>query len=141
MDTVTKGRDFEEKVYQKLKEIHKCTFNKYSKIPIGNPPKLHKFDLVSEDKSIIVECKDNNWSKTDEVPSGKIATMLKEILHFNKGPKDTKNILVLRKYYSEKRKKTLGDYFVSKYKYLLEGITVMELDIENMKLEEIFPND
>ena len=41
-------------------------------IPIGKPPKDHKFDLVSEDEEIIGECKNYSWTETGNIPSAKM---------------------------------------------------------------------
>ena len=148
MDTVNQGKDFEEKVRLKLEELYKTRFNIYSKnnpdlviLTVGNPPKRRKFDIVSEDKSIVVECKDNNWSETEKIPSGKIATILKEVLYFSKMTKNanTKKIIVLKYYYNESRKQTLADYFIKTYKHLLEDIIIMELNVQNMELKQKFP--
>ena len=144
MDTVSKGKDFEDKVIQKLKEMFNCDFNDSNSRPdlitfkIGDPAKPHKFDGVSCDRNIVVECKDNDWSITGKVPSGKLRTILSEVLYLSKLPKDIKKIIVLRKYFNEKYNTTLGKYFVNKYGHLMSGITVMELDTDNMELEQIF---
>ena len=139
MITINKSKDFEEKVKIKLEDSYKVKFTSKS-ILIGNPPKNHKFDLVSEDNKIIVECKDNSWSKTNKTPHGKIKSMLTDILYFLKGPKDSQKILVLKRYYNEKLKETLAEHFVRINKHLLEGIEILELDVENMNMIQRFPN-
>jgi hypothetical protein len=50
------GKDFEFSVRLALEKLYKMNFSEKS-INIGNPPKLHKFDAVSEDGSIVAECK------------------------------------------------------------------------------------
>jgi hypothetical protein len=67
-----KGKDFEEKARQILGQRYKTKFRKQS-INIGNPPKPHNFDLVSDDGTIIVECKNYSWTETGNVPSAKMA--------------------------------------------------------------------
>ena len=42
------------------------------KIPIGDPAKDHKFDIVSGDNSIAIECKCYTWTVTGNVPSAKM---------------------------------------------------------------------
>lgn len=139
MITINKGKDFEEKVKTKLEDKYKVKFSSKF-ILIGNPPKNHKFDLVSEDNKIIIACKDNSWSRTNQPPHGKIKSMLTDILYFLKASKDSQKILVLRRYHNEKLKETLAEYFVRINKHLLEGIQVLELDVENMNIIERFPN-
>ena len=143
MSTVTKGKEFEEKASKKLIKLYQFNFNNASinsdlvTFQVGNPPKPHKFDLVSEDKSIVVECKDNNWSKTNKIPSGKLATILKEVLYLSKIPKNIKKIIVLKKYYNQNLNETLAEYFVRMYGHLLDDIVLMELEVENDNLKNL----
>ena len=50
------GKDFEFSVRLALEKLYKMNFSEKS-INLGDPPKLHKFDAVSEDGSIVAECK------------------------------------------------------------------------------------
>ena len=57
------GKDFEFSVRLALEKLYKMNFSEKS-INIGNPPKLHKFDAVSEDGSIVAECKSYTWTES-----------------------------------------------------------------------------
>jgi len=131
-----KGKDFEEKTCQILKQRYKTNFHKQS-IKIGNPPKAHDFDLVSDDGSIIVECKNYSWTETGNVPSAKMAFINEAVLYFSHAPIEAKKIIVLREDHHPKRKESLAEYYVKKNYHLLNGISVMELDIDRMILKEI----
>ena len=104
-----KGRDFEEKVSQALEERYKTSFKKRS-INIGVPPKAHNFDLVSEDGTIIVECKNYSWTETGNIPSAKTAFLNEAVLYLSHAPVDSKRIIVLRKDNHPKRKESLAEY-------------------------------
>lgn len=41
-------------------------------IPIGNPAKLHKFDIVEVTGKVVVECKCYSWTVSGNVPSAKM---------------------------------------------------------------------
>lgn len=44
-------------------------------VSIGRSAKNHKFDCVSEDGEIVVECKTYIWTDTGNVPSAKLMGM------------------------------------------------------------------
>ena len=80
-------------------------------IKIGNPPKSHSFDLVSEDTSIIVECKNYSYTETGNIPSAKMAFINEAVLYLSHAPKTAKKIIVLREEYHPKRKDSLAKYY------------------------------
>ena len=132
-----KGRDFEEKVGQALAEKYKTSFEKRS-IDIGMPPKAHIFDLVSEDGTIIVECKNYSWGKNN--PSAKFSTLNEAVLYLSHAPEDSKKIIVLRKDNHPKKKESLAEYYVRTYFHLLNEVMIMELDIKNMIIKVVGRN-
>ncbi|TES93511.1 MAG: hypothetical protein E3J87_02140 [Candidatus Cloacimonadota bacterium] len=132
-----KGKAFELKVSEALKKKYKKSFSEKA-IEIGHSPKKHKFDLVSEDEKIFVECKSLSWTKTDNVPSGKISTINEAVLFLaNIKKRQIKRIIVLRKDWSRKKKTSLSHYYVDHYSHLLKGIIVLEYNLNTKKLEEI----
>ena len=131
-----KGKYFEEKVRQALRGIYKTDFSKQS-ITIGKPPKAHYFDLVSEDKSVIVECKNYSWTEAGNVPSAKMAFINEAVLYLSHAPKGVKKIIVLRRDNHPRTKESLAEYYVRTRYHLLEEICVMELDTDNMILKEV----
>lgn len=135
-NNVKKGKEFEESVRQVLNERYKIEFTQQS-INIGNPAKAHKFDLVSKDKNIIVECKNYSWTETGNAPSAKTAFLNEAVLYLSHAPKNTKKIIVLRRDNHLKRKESLAEYYVRTYYHLLDEVIIMELDIHNMTLKEI----
>ena len=65
------GRKFQEFVQTILKEKYNTYFEQEAAIPIGRPPKEHKFDLANADRSIVAECKCYTWTDSGNVPSAK----------------------------------------------------------------------
>ena len=55
-----------------LKEKYNTYFEQEAAIPIGRPPKEHKFDLANADRSIVAECKCYTWTDSGNVPSAKL---------------------------------------------------------------------
>lgn len=131
-----KGKDFESQAGISLKNKYGQFFDKKS-INIGNPPKAHIFDLVSEDGIIIAECKNYSWTNTGNIPAAKNAVLNEAVLFLLHTPVNSKKIIILRKDRHPKRRETYAEYYVRTYFHLLNDITVMELDVDSMKLKEI----
>ncbi len=68
------GEHFKLLTQQLLTEFYGKEFTKEKAVNIGNPPKAHRFDLVSKDESLTVECKCYNWTKGANPPSAKMST-------------------------------------------------------------------
>ena len=130
------GSEFEKVVRKALEYKLKVKFYSQS-ISIGNPPKPHSFDAVSEDRKIIAECKSYTWTKTGNVPSAKLATLNETILYLSKAPNDSEKIIVLKRDLHETKKESLAEYFVRLHYHLLEDICVMEYDRANKVLNII----
>lgn len=73
-------RDFAKPILEK--EL-KTKLEPEQKIDIGNPMKEHAFDLASQDKSIVIECKRYTWINSDKKPNGKISTLNEAVLYFS----------------------------------------------------------
>ena len=130
------GRDFEKLVKKVLERKYQTKFSEQP-FNIGNPPKEHYFDLVSEDRNIIVECKNYSWTKACNVPSAKMAFISEAILLLSYTPKDIEKMIILRRDVSGKSGESLAEYYYRTHKHLLNDIKLMELDIDNLKLKEI----
>jgi len=130
------GKDFEFSVRLALEKLYKMHFLEKS-INIGNPSKSHKFDAVSENGSIVAEYKSYTWTESGNIPSAKMATLNEAILYLSNIPKGIKKIIVLKKDYCSKRKISLAEYYFKTHNHLLQNITILELDLENMILNFI----
>ena len=96
------------------------------KIPIGNPPKDHKFDIVSSDNRIAIECKCYTWTETGNVPSAKMGFCNEAAFYLSFLPDTYEKYIVMAYSWHEKRKKTLAQYYYETDRHLLNDIKVAE---------------
>lgn len=76
------GRKFQETVRVILKEKYNACFEQEVAIPIGHPPKEHKFDLANGDRTIVAECKCYTWTDSGNVPSAKLMGLDEAVFYF-----------------------------------------------------------
>ena len=117
-------RDFAKPILEK--EL-KTELEPEQKIDIGNPMKEHAFDLASQDKSIVIECKRYTWINSDKKPNGKIATLNEAVLYFSFLDENVQKILCLMKSEHPERKETLAEYYGNTYKHLLRDVIIYEV--------------
>lgn len=135
-----KGRDFEVAVACALEKKFGVPFA-MRKIPIGNPPKGHNFDLVSTDGSIVAECKNYSWTETGNVPSAKMGFVNEAVFYLQHLPGEVELHVILRKDVSERRKETLAEYYYRTNRHLLGKVGVSELDMATGELRSISGED
>lgn len=119
----------EKRLHHKAFEYRVANYldNKFSKrffsqsLQVG-PNKFHKFDLVSEDKNTVVECKSYTWTESGNFPSAKISTSVEAIFYFSRIVAD-KKILVFQDDIND-RGESLVDIFVRRYDGVLDDIEV-----------------
>jgi len=99
-------------------------------IPIGSPLidpseyKNHKFDVVSEDQFIVIECKRHTWTKSMKVPSAKIRSANEAAFYLSLLKGEHKKLIVMLKDYNPNRKETLAEYYYRTNEHLLGDIVV-----------------
>ena len=113
------GAEFQTKAAKKLEEHFKVKFIEEVKIPIGCPPKDHKFDCVSENKEIVAECKCYTWTDSGNSPSAKLSKLNEAAFYMSFLPKITKKIIVMSKADHISKKETLAEYYFRLYRHLL----------------------
>ena len=104
---------------------------------IGNPPKAHKFDLVSKDKSVVVECKCYSWTAGKNSPSAKLSTLNEAVLYLKLLTGFCVKVIVMTKVVHPSRNETLAEYYMRRYNFVLEGITLIEVDVDNQVIRVI----
>ncbi len=124
------GRKFQELVQMILKEKYNTYFEQEAAIPIGRPPKDHKFDLANTDRSIVAECKCYTWTESENVPSAKLMGLNEAVFYFGFLPDGTKKILCIKKAVSHGKSETLAEYYVRVHGHLLRDISVFEISDE-----------
>ena len=117
-------RDFAKPILEK--EL-KTKLEPEQKIDIGNPMEEHAFDLASQDKSIVIECKRYTWINSDKKPNGKIATLNEAVLYFSFLDYNVQKILCLMESKCPEREETLAEYYVHTYGHLLRDVIVYEI--------------
>ena len=124
------GKAFQNKVQAKAQESFGKHFIQECPVLIGNPPKEHRFDLVSEDHLIIIECKSYTWTKSWNVPSAKLAALDEAILYMRCIIPSciARKIIIMERSFNKITGETLAEYFVRRKGHLLADIEVMELD-------------
>ena len=121
------GRKFQEFVQTILKEKYNTYFEQEAAIPIGRPPKEHKFDLANADRSIVAECKCYTWTDSGNVPSAKLMGLDEAVFYFGFLPSGTKKLLCMKKAVFRGKQETLAEYYVRTHGHLLEDVSVIEI--------------
>lgn len=121
------GRKFQEFVQTILKEKYYTYFEQEAAIPIGRPPKEHKFDLANADRSIVAECKCYTWTDSGNVPSAKLMGLDEAVFYFGFLPSGTKKLLCMKKAVFRGKHETLAEYYVRAHGHLLEDVSVIEI--------------
>ena len=125
------GKEFQDFVQTLAEKKFKKKFVQEQVVRIGLPPKGHKFDLVSEDGTIIIECKRHTWTDGGNVPSAKIAVLDEAILYMRSVPYYARKIIAMIEAHDPtgKRKESLAEYFVDKHGHLLADIEIWEVSL------------
>ena len=121
------GRKFQEYVKIVLEKKFKTEFNLEAAIPIGDPPKDHKFDLANKDRTIVAECKCYTWTDSGNVPSAKLMGLDEAVFYFSFLPSETRKILCMKKTEYPGKTETLAEYYVRVHGHLLRDVTVYEI--------------
>ena len=127
------GAAFQEKVAAWFTENCRREFVQEKKIAIGEPPKDHKFDIVAEDNSIVVECKCYTWTISGNVPSAKMGFANEAAFYLSFLPNRCEKYIVMLRASHEKRNETLAEYYYRTNKHLLGNTKVAEFDPESNK--------
>ena len=122
------GRNFQKTVLEWARDYYETDFLEESVVNIGNPPRPHKFDIVSKDSKIIIECKCYTWTTGGNVPSAKLSILDEAVLYLRCTPISTKKIIAMKFDWNEKKQKSLAEYFCDKKNHLLDDVMVVEID-------------
>lgn len=122
------GAEFQTQVANWLRNHYGKDFELEKKIPIGDPPKDHKFDIVSSDNTIAVECKRYTWTESGNVPSAKMGFTNEAAFYLSFLPDSFEKYIVMLKSFHEKRQETLAEYYYRTNRHLLRSVKVAEYD-------------
>ena len=127
-DNPKNGADFQLAVQDYFIRTHESDFELEKKIPIGNPPKNHKFDIVSSQKMIVIECKRYTWTETGNVPSAKMGFTNEAAFYLSFLPDTYEKYIVMLKSNHPKRSESLADYYFRTNRHILGKTKVAEYD-------------
>ena len=103
------------------------------KIAIGYYPEElmeHKFDLVSADGSIAVECKRYTWTETGNVPIAKMGFCNEAAFYLSFLPDNVDKYIVMLESKHPKHDETLAEYYYRMNRHLLGKTKVAEYNPE-----------
>jgi len=128
--------EFEAQMAQDFGKMFNKTFKK-KRILVG-PNKYHEFDLVSEDTTIVIECKSYKWTKGSNLPSAKISTAIEALFYLSR-IMARKKILVFQEDYDEKGN-SLVDIFIRGYDGIMDDVEIYRYEInENEVQDQVVP--
>ena len=130
------GRAFELAVIKWFENEYGKAFKHNGVFEIGNPPKAHRFDVVSEDKTVVAECKCYTWTETGNMPSAKMGFVNEAVFYLSFIP-NADTYIVMKKAQHPRRKETLAEYYYRTYRHLLGNTRVLEFDAEEKATREI----
>lgn len=123
------GKRFQLEVKRWFIENKGHAFILEKKIGIGNPPKLHSFDIADEDGTTVIECKCYTWTETGNVPSAKMGFTNEAAFYLSWLPNDIEKVIVMLKATHPTRRETLAEYYYRTNRHMLGKIKVMEFDL------------
>lgn len=124
------GAVFQEKAAEFLSRKYNKEFVLEKKIAIGFPSKEHKFDIVSADGSIAVECKRYTWTETGNVPSAKMGFCNEAAFYLSFLPDNVDKYIVMLESRHPKHDETLAEYYYRMNRHLLGKTKVAEYNPE-----------
>ena len=128
------GAIFQQQVKNWFQNHFETSFELEKKIPIGDPPKEHKFDIVDADGSIAIECKRYTWTETGNVPSAKMGFTNEAAFYLSLLPSHFDKYIVMLKSHHSKRRESLAEYYYRMNKHLLGKIIVAEYNPDTDEL-------
>jgi len=131
------GKLFQNMSAKLLTKYYNKEFMPEVAINIGNPPKSRNFDLVSKDNSVVVECKCYSWTQSNNNPSAKMATLNEAVLYFTLLDGAYEKVIVMKKSIHPTRNETLAEYYLRTYRFVLQGITLLEIDVDTQTINVI----
>ena len=139
-DNPKNGADFQRQVLEWFRKNYDSDFELEKKIPIGNPAKDHKFDIVDTSGTIAIECKRYTWTETGNVPSAKMGFTNEAAFYLSFLPETYEKYIVMLKSHHPKRTESLAEYYYRTNRHLLGKTKVAEFDPEQNELRIVGQN-
>jgi hypothetical protein len=123
---VQRGRQLQATARRILETLFGEPFDAEALIPIGSPPKPHRFDLASRSRGVVCECKAFTWTATGNVPSAKISTLREVAQYLSALPAETIKVVAMMRSQRSTPTESLAEYFCRLNAHVLGGIRVLE---------------
>ena len=136
-DNPINGAMFQREVQEWFIKHFGAGFELETKISIGNPPKEHKFDIVSIEKKIAIECKRYTWTESGNVPSAKMGFTNEAAFYLSFLPDSYEKYIVMSFSFNEKKRESLAEYYYRTNKHLIGKTKVAEYNQETKELRII----
>lgn len=121
MDRVN-WRAFEKRVNQYFELFFGRDFIREKEWRVGLE-QVHKFDSVSEDGEIVIECKSYTWVNGEDIPPAKISTLNETLLFLSRVEAERK-LIVMQDDFRDSDGKSLAEYYVEHYGGLMDDVEV-----------------
>lgn len=131
------GALFQRQVKEWFQKRFNTSFELEKKLPIGDPAKNHKFDIVNQDNTIAIECKRYTWTGTGNVPSAKMGFTNEAAFYLTFLPDSFEKFIVMLYSFNEKRGETLAEYYYRINRHLLGNIRIAEYNPDNNQMRII----
>jgi len=130
-----KGRAFRDEAQPVLERALGVSLTAEFPISVGVPPKQHKFDLVSENRSWVLECKNLAWRENGGVPQAKIASITEAATFLSLLGFACRRAVVLNRATHAKRRETLAEYFARLHSHSLGTAGLVEVDLRSKQVK------
>lgn len=127
------GRDFEAFVEAYFQLTGGLTLRPGFSVPlgVGAIKRAHKFDLGSDNPSILIECKSLHWTEAGNIPSAKVLTCNEAMFYFLLAPSTYRMVLCMLQSVHPRRSETFAQYYARTYAHLIPpGVEIIEFDDE-----------
>ena len=124
------GSDFETTAQDYFRQQKGVSLQRDHSVQIGiSSKKGRKFDLGSDEPPILVECKSHTWTVGGNIPSAKVTVWNEAMYYFHLAPDQYEKILFVLHDFSERRRKSLAEYYVENYGHLIPNdVKILEYD-------------
>lgn len=139
-DNPKNGAVFQQQVLHWFQKEYDTEFELEKKIPIGDPAKDHKFDIVDIAGTVAIECKRYTWTETGNVPSAKMGFTNEAAFYLSFLPESYEKYIVMLRSRHSKRNESLAEYYYRTNRHLLGKIKVAEYDPDRNELRMVGQN-
>ena len=136
-----RGKEFQALAASILSEYWGVQFEMEVSFPIGDPPKKHRFDLASQDRTYVGESKNYTWTVSGNMPSAKMAFVNEAVFYLSHLPSGINRFVVMPRDIRPKNGEPLADYYHRTYRHLLGGVQIVEIDVETYQVRIVGKED